>query len=69
MMASTLTQQSDPAIPNVACPKCGLRMQLAAIEPAGESDRTVTFGCKCGNRYELSERAMVALARDNSDRW
>ena len=69
MVASTHTRQSDPAIPNIVCPKCGLRMQVAAIEPSGDNDRTVTFGCSCGNRYELSERAIVALARDNSDRW
>ena len=35
MVASTLTHQPDPAIPNIVCPKCGLRMQVAAIEPAG----------------------------------
>jgi hypothetical protein len=44
-------------------------MQVAAIEPAGDNDRTVTFGCDCGHRYDLSERAIVALARDSSDRW
>jgi hypothetical protein len=43
-------------------------MQVAAIEPAGD-DRTVTFGCDCGHRHDLSERAIVALARDSSDRW
>jgi lysyl-tRNA synthetase class I len=69
MVASTHTHQPDPAIPNIACPKCGLRMQVTAIEPAGNNDRTVTFGCDCGHRYDLSERAIVALARDSSDRW
>ena len=68
MVTSTLTHQVDPAIPNIVCPKCGQRMQVAAIEPAGD-DRTVTFGCDCGHRYDLSERAIVALARDSSDRW
>ena len=29
MMASTLTHQPDPAIPNIACPKCGLRMKTS----------------------------------------
>jgi hypothetical protein len=66
MVASTLTHQPDP---DIVCPKCGLRMQVAAIEPAGKDDRTVTFGCDCGHRYNLSERAIVALARDSSDRW
>jgi hypothetical protein len=69
MVASTHTRQFDPAIPNIVCPKCGLRMQVAGIEPAGNDDRTVTFGCDCGHRYDLSERAIVALARDSSDRW
>ena len=69
MVASTLTHQPDPAIPNIVCPKCGLRMQVAAIGPASNDDRTVTFGCDCGHRYDLSERAIVALARDSSDRW
>ena len=69
MVASTRTHQPDPAIPNIVCPKCGQRMQVAAIEPTGGDDRTVTFGCDCGHRYDLSERAIVALARDNSDRW
>lgn len=69
MVASTLTHQPDPAIPNIVCPKCGLRMQVAAIGPVGNDDRTVTFGCDCGHRYDLSERAIIALARDSSDRW
>ncbi len=69
MVASTLTHQPDPAIPNIVCPKCGLRMQVAAIGPVDNDDRTVTFGCDCGHRYDLSERAIVALARDSSDRW
>ena len=37
--------------------------------PDVRDDRTVTFGCDCGHRYDLSERAIVALARDSSDRW
>lgn len=69
MVASALTRQTDPSIPNVACPKCGLRMQLAAVEPAGDNDRTVTFSCTCGNRYQLSERAITTITRDSSDRW
>jgi hypothetical protein len=69
MVASTLTRQTDPFIPNIACPKCGARMRLASIAPAGENDRMMTFGCTCGNLYELSERAVTALARDSSDRW
>ena len=66
MVASTLTHQPDPAIPNIACPKCGLRMQVAAIAPAGDDDRTVTFGCDCGHRYDLSERAIVAHVNPTS---
>jgi hypothetical protein len=69
MVASTHTRQSDPSIPNVVCSKCGLRMRLATVEPTGNNDRIITFGCTCGNRYELSERAITAIARDNSDRW
>ena len=33
----------NPAIPAIACPKCGLLMKVAAIEPAGNDDRTVRF--------------------------
>ncbi|HEY7229423.1 MAG TPA: hypothetical protein VH558_03535 [Pseudolabrys sp.] len=69
MVASTLTRQSDPLIPNVVCPKCGSRMGLTTIEPAGNDDNTITFDCICGNRYQLSQRAVAALARDSSDRW
>ena len=69
MVASTLTIQPYPSFPNIACPKCGLLMMVAAIEPAGDNDRMVTFGCDCGHRYDLSEQAIVALARDSSDRW
>ncbi|HZP70634.1 MAG TPA: hypothetical protein VFB29_11890 [Pseudolabrys sp.] len=44
-------------------------MDLKVIEPADDGDSTITFGCRCGYVYHLSERAFTALARDDSDRW
>ena len=59
MVASTLTHQPDPAIPNIVCPQCGLRMQVAAIEPAGNQDRTVTFGCACSAQARADNACQV----------
>ena len=69
MVASALAKHSGSSIPHIACSRCGSRMDLKTIEPVDDGDSTITLVCGCGNEYQVSQRAIAALARDSSDRW
>jgi hypothetical protein len=61
-------QQTTPqlSLPIVSCPMCAAKMRLAGAEPnVTDSKLRITFDCKCGFEYRMSERIAQRVVRDH----
>jgi RNase P subunit RPR2 len=55
----TLAESLHPSIPRIQCPRCGILMRLAKVEPEANDSHSsrMTLECQCGFAYHQSERA------------
>ena len=64
---SVLWSTFPHTIPRVMCPACGVHMRFATFEPIQRDGYKMTFDCRCGFKYQLSDLAAEVLANNEAD--